>query len=315
MDTTGKRVLSSAILALLVMLLIAALQFYGVVSALIGKVCLILIWLIGVIAVLSSARVHRLGWRGKVLTLIASAIPFAVCLIWLNAWATRHGQPIQQVVAPSLKPPSVPPREIQPNPTPSDIPVRKPKVDKRPTIQKSFQPEKREPSPPSDHAAQPSSVTPIELSASIVDPTTPAIVIENSGDDLAENVTWELVMYRRSDFSFFSFATQNIGYIKAHSRSPNELMNLDAIPMAPNGDKHIKQGDQFVGTIGIDCPLCKGASLVVEFTWGIDGWYFQINSPHGGLVLPKGNTPAAVAQYFAMIDSDVSADQRRMILQ
>ena len=52
------------------------------------------------------------------------------------------------------------------------------------------------------------------LSAEIVNPADPAIVIENTSDIVAEGIHWELVMFRTTDRAFCSYATQTISWLR-----------------------------------------------------------------------------------------------------
>jgi len=126
----------------------------------------------------------------------------------------------------------------------------------------------------------------LELKVSIVDPTDPAIVVDNQTDDILEGITWELVMFRTTDQAWFSYATQNIGYIKPHSQSARFGMQLNSLTQAPGGGGRIADGEHFVGTLAIDCPTCKGEQLIVSFAWGESGWFYQVPNGSAKLLWP-----------------------------
>jgi hypothetical protein len=153
----------------------------------------------------------------------------------------------------------------------------------------------------------------LELVVSIVGPTSPAIVVDNQADKVAEGVTWELVMFRTSDQAFFSYATQSIGYVKAHSKSARYAMDLNTLPHA-QGVGQVANGDKFIGSLSIDCPSCRGTTLIVSFVWGISGWFCEMPNGRGHLLLPKDMSKESVSRFIALVDSSVKSNGRIPVL-
>ena len=167
-----------------------------------------------------------------------------------------------------------------------------------------------------DKSALPSEATPkisLALSVGIMGPSDPEIIVENPSDSLADRILWELVMFRVSDQAFFSFTTQDIGYLKPHSKSPGYSMHLETLPRAPGGDQ-LRDGDEFIGTLSVDCPTCKGTTLIVSFVWHKSGWFYEVPNGNGGLLLPKGMSKEAITEYVGWLQSIVPAQDRRPIL-
>jgi hypothetical protein len=102
----------------------------------------------------------------------------------------------------------------------------------------------------------------------------PALIIENKSGALANGITWELVMFRTTDQAFMSYATQSIGYLKANTISPGYVLSLNTIGRAPQTPP-VENGASYIGAIGIDCPTCKGVTLIVSFVWGESGWFYD----------------------------------------
>lgn len=98
------------------------------------------------------------------------------------------------------------------------------------------------------------------LSVALINPSDPAIIVENQSYSVADEVRWELVMFRTSDQAFFSYVTQNIGYVKPRSKSAPYSMELNTLPHLPS-DGRLTVGDNFMGTLSVDCPLCKGKHI------------------------------------------------------
>lgn len=151
------------------------------------------------------------------------------------------------------------------------------------------------------------------LTVSLVGPTDPAIVVDNQTDNVAEGITWELVMFRTTDGAFFSYATQNIGYVKPHSKSARYTMQLNTLPRAPGGGQ-IANGESFIGTLAVDCPTCLGTTVIVSFAWGSSGWFYQVPDGNGRLLLPKDMSKGTVSQFIELINAAVKSDQRTPIL-
>ncbi len=163
-----------------------------------------------------------------------------------------------------------------------------------------------------DHGTQAHISTDIPLEVVIVAPEDPAIVVANNTDNIAEGITWELVMFRTTDQAFFSYATQNIGYLKAHSRSPHYVMNLNNLPRS-NQTGLVSNGESYVGSIAIDCPTCRGTTVIVNFIWGVSGWFYEAPDGNGGLFLPKGMSKEAIVTYIEFISSSITRDRRTEI--
>ena len=155
---------------------------------------------------------------------------------------------------------------------------------------------------------------PIALAATIVNPSANSIVFENLSDRLAEGVTWELVMFRVSDAAFFSFATQNAGYIKAQSKTPAYVMNLTTLPKVDNGGKQLVDGDVLIGSLALDCPTCKGNTYIVYLVWNEGGWFSSVINENGGLLLPKGMSKAAVDNFLTYALVEVRPEHKQPIV-
>jgi hypothetical protein len=150
------------------------------------------------------------------------------------------------------------------------------------------------------------------LSVSLISPSEPAIVVENQSDSVAEGIAWELVMFRSTDLAFFSYPAQNIGYVKAHSKSAPYTMQLNTLPHAP-GTGQVMNGDSFMGTIAVDCPLCKGTTLIVNFVWGRSGWFYEVPEGGGKLILPRDMTKELITKYFESLSTTIKPENRNAI--
>lgn len=155
---------------------------------------------------------------------------------------------------------------------------------------------------------------PIVLSARIYDPQSPSIVVSNKSNRVAENVTWELLVFRTSDLSYFSFRTQTIGYVKPDSVSSPYSMNLEGIIGEVDGDGSMKPGDHFVGSLIIDCPECQGATYLVSLDWKQGGWIWEAPTYQGKLLVPKDMSREGRAKFTSMIESLAPDAEREPIV-
>jgi hypothetical protein len=120
---------------------------------------------------------------------------------------------------------------------------------------------------------------PIRLSATIGDLTNLWLQVENHSDRIAKGVIYEVVLFRESDLAFFSFTTTDIGYLKAFSKGPSEILGLETAKRLPTNDPPIKKGDVFTGQIIIDCADCVGARYILHLVWGESGWFCEQRIP------------------------------------
>jgi hypothetical protein len=154
-----------------------------------------------------------------------------------------------------------------------------------------------------------STPTPISLEVTMGQPRDPVIRVENATDYLADRITWEFVAFRRSDLALLSYSTQNIGYVKAHSIGPNVLMSLNTLPRAPGGGP-LNNGDEVIGTLVVDCPLCRGESLIVDFVWGKSGWFYQVPDGKGRIWYPKTIDKETITGFMNELESTVKRKDR-----
>ena len=73
-------------------------------------------------------------------------------------------------------------------------------------------------------------------------------------------------------------------------------------------DPHDKQGDECVGSLSVDCPKCKGATLVVSFKWEEGGWFYPLPDQNGDLVLP--HLPLSERTIRQFIDSIEALEEK-----
>lgn len=153
----------------------------------------------------------------------------------------------------------------------------------------------------------------IALNVLLEKPTSPCIVVVNDTDNVANGIAWELVMYRTSDHGLFSYATQTLGYVKAHSTSACYAMDLNRIAYM-SGAPQVSNGEEYIGSIVVDCPTCRGTTLIVGFTWGVNGWFYQVTDGNGRLFLPKKLlSEEAISKYIEYVNNSISSDKRTEI--
>jgi hypothetical protein len=160
----------------------------------------------------------------------------------------------------------------------------------------------------------------IQLSVVIISPKYPALVVENVSDAVADGVRWQLIMFRTTDLAFFSWPAKDIGYIKARSKTAPFFMELNPPPHVPGvgdipGGWSMSNGDNLIGSLIVDCALCKGATFLVSFTWGISGWFYEVPNYNAQLLIPNQPwTKETVSLYIETLNSFVKPQERRPIM-
>jgi hypothetical protein len=275
-------------------------QLRGIVNLLASRIDLVLVTLCLLAAAYLVTEGISRKWKWRIVsgTVIVCA---AFGLDWL-APKPQTNIAVKSIIEPkSLPPQTVPQPSVQSPNASSGKPTKPP-------------PKQNEvPNSMTEADRTPAQKSGLDLGVSLVSPTAPAIVVDNQTDNVAEGITWELVMFRTTDQAFFSYATQNIGYVKPHSKSALYGMQLNTLPHAPGGDR-LTNGENFIGTLSVDCPSCRGTTLIVSFVWGKSGWFYEVPGGNGRLMLPKDMSKGAISQFIEAINAAAKPEQRAPIL-
>jgi hypothetical protein len=159
------------------------------------------------------------------------------------------------------------------------------------------------------------SQVPINITASVVNPTSPAIIVDNKSARVAEDVLWELVLFRARDSAFISEPTQTIRFIKAHSTSAPYSMFSPGIPMytadnIPMRQEDMHEGDSLTGTLTVDCATCQGVTYILHIDWGHDGWFSEHKGGDGKLALPKEMSSEGIQRYISGLDQLIPSEEK-----
>jgi hypothetical protein len=123
--TLLKRIAGSAILILLLTCLIASLTFYGVIDVGLGRLFLILVFILGVGGVIFSEWLWKQDLAIKIVVGVVVCIVWAFALIKLDGWARSHGPMHEDTTTQTTKPleaqPSEPGKSSPPAPAPKQI--------------------------------------------------------------------------------------------------------------------------------------------------------------------------------------------------
>jgi len=117
---------------------------------------------------------------------------------------------------------------------------------------------------------------------------------------------------------FDFLVTGQVGYLKPHSKGPPYLMQLNTLPHAPGsgeipGGGQLVNGDDLVGTLAVDCPMCKGNTFVVKFVWGTTGWFYEVPDEHGMILVPRSMTKELVTKFVEGLSRISRLEERRTI--
>jgi hypothetical protein len=241
----------------------------------------------------------------------AAAVLLASLCSLVQAKLAPENPDIAKTVIDGVKKAITPPPPPAPAPSLTPAPIPEPASEPKPHV-----PEKGK--APSDTAVPPSLAKSAQLKVMLFDPNDPVIRCENISDTVAQNVTWELVMFRESDYAYFSYTPREIGYVKPHDKSAAYTLDLNRLQHAggdeeiPGGDQ-LRRGDVLTGTLVVDCPVCTGTTLTVHFVWGESGWFYEVPGANGKFPLPQASTKAAVQQLIVILKTFKGPAERTII--
>jgi hypothetical protein len=118
-----------------------------------------------------------------------------------------------------------------------------------------------------------------------------------------------MVAFRTSDLSYFGFATQSVGYIKARSESARYSLDLPNIQKSSDGNGQIIDGDELTGSISVDCPQCDIQTYIVHFVWGHTAWFFE-SPKKAGYLVPKDMSKDGRMKYIQLLTNSMSAKDK-----
>ena len=84
----------------------------------------------------------------------------------------------------------------------------------------------------------------------------------------------------------------------------------------PDVSALIKKGDRLIGTASIDCATCECTqerSYIFSFRYGEGGWFAEVGSDYGGLLVPKNFTKVTREKYFKELESLIPKASRTKI--
>lgn len=112
--TNAKRLLGSIFFTLTLTLIFQALKSYGVVSVIVGELCLVGAWLVGIIGLVFSEWTWNRSVREKIFITTIGAVIYGVVLLEFNDWAMAHRPEVNRAASVSAS---------APIPTPAPPPV------------------------------------------------------------------------------------------------------------------------------------------------------------------------------------------------
>jgi hypothetical protein len=151
---------------------------------------------------------------------------------------------------------------------------------------------------------------PIQLSLTIGDPTNLWLQLENHSDRIAKSISYEVVLFRESDLALFSFATTDVGYLKAFSKGPSYILGLETARRLPTGDLPMKRGDVLTGQVIVDCADCIGVRYILHLVWGVSGWFCEQRAPLSAMASGNWDTPEVKKQLVAALADVAPAPYR-----
>jgi hypothetical protein len=147
-----------------------------------------------------------------------------------------------------------------------------------------------------------------DVSLRLVYPHSPALMLVNTSDAIAREIKYAVAIWNkdapeRNDPLPIPVAT--FDWIKAHSEGgPQDLFGGQVAAL-------INKGNHLSGSITVNCPECKrGHTFAVSIVWGENGWFSEIKSAHGSLVVPTNFAKEYRDPYFLELESMIPESSR-----
>ncbi|MGA2635803.1 MAG: hypothetical protein ABSF16_16330 [Terracidiphilus sp.] len=125
--TLLKRLLGSGIVVAMLALIIAGLQFYGVINMALGRSCFLAVLSIGVAGIVFSEWVWKQNIWLKIAVGFVASLVLGIGIFWLDTWAKTHGSEQSTAAAMPASPPASSPIPFTPpatitQSTPENVP-------------------------------------------------------------------------------------------------------------------------------------------------------------------------------------------------
>jgi hypothetical protein len=149
-----------------------------------------------------------------------------------------------------------------------------------------------------------------DVSLKFVYPTSPALVLTNNTNAVANQIKWTVVLWNLDDPRAYAGAppdnppdahealqipVSTFDFIRAHSTGGP--LNLFGSPLvAP----YVKSGNRLAGFASAICPNCtRGHTYFVWIVYGQGGWLAELSQyKNGEVISPRPQTRANVANFF-----------------
>jgi hypothetical protein len=149
-----------------------------------------------------------------------------------------------------------------------------------------------------------------DVTLRFVYPKSPALILVNNSEVIAKNIKWSVALWNmdlpdRNDPLPIPVST--FDWIKPHNEGgPQNLFNTRIVSPL------LKQGNRLFGSVSLDCPKCKrGRTYIVRITWGVGGWYAEIETgTPGKLLIPPNFLKDSRTKYFKALEAAVPEQSR-----
>jgi len=139
-------------------------------------------------------------------------------------------------------------------------------------------------------------------------------VIKNESTALARDIKWAVVLWNRDlpdRNDPLPIPVSSFDWIK-----PQRMGGPQNLFGRPDVSALIKKGDRLIGTASIDCATCECTqerSYIFSFRYGEGGWFAEVGSDYGGLLVPKNFTKVTREKYFKELESLIPKASRTKI--
>ena len=148
-----------------------------------------------------------------------------------------------------------------------------------------------------------------DVALRLVYPKSPALIITNLSSAIAREIKYSVVLWNmdlpdRNDPLPIPVAT--FDWLKPHTEGgPQNLFG------SPQVAALLNPGNRLFGCATVNCPECSsGNTFAVYIVWGEGGWFSEIKSAAGDLIVPTNFTKPNREAYFNQLEAMIPAASR-----
>jgi hypothetical protein len=153
---------------------------------------------------------------------------------------------------------------------------------------------------------------PPDVAMRLVYPQSPSLVLINRSGGVARDIKWSVVLWNMDlpgRQSPLPIPVSPFDWLKPSDESGP--LNLFDGPLVA---ELLKPGNRLFGSATVNCPQCdRGRTYIVFIVWGQGGWFSEVDTEPGKLIIPLEYSEAGRNSYFRSLESQARIQLRKPI--